>query len=1006
MDHYDEFGNYIGPDLDNDSDLDDFDEEAEPEEDEADNQHALMVSGEDAMDEEVAENRIVLHEDKKYFPEAEEVFPGVKTVTLDEDAQDLSEPIIKPIKPKAFSVLEREPPKLAVDKEFMVGLMRTPALSRNVAIVGHLHHGKTSFVDTLVQAALAEPWDVRHPQMRYTDTRKDEQDRHISVKTTPISLVLQDVKDKYYMVNLLDAPGHVNFCDEATASLRCADGAIIVVDAVEGVMLSTERLLQEAVLGQLDICLVISKVDRLILELKLPPQDAYFKLLHTIEQCNSIMAQCVHNYHNHAVRASELRYSPSSLPRLSPELGNVCFASGQHNWSFTLLSFAHLYAQRHGGLAAEDLARRLWGDWHLHVPSQRLTKMRGKDSSGQADYVRSFVHFILEPLYKLYAQVVGESPSDLVPVFQSLGIKLVSQDIHNDPRALLRLSLQRFFGPPTGFVTMLAHAVADPREAAARVVSQYYTGSQSGALAEAMRRCDPAGPLLAHVTKLIPQADGQRFHAVVRVFSGTLLRGQRIRVLGEAFTAEDDEDMGIAEVGGIGLAFARWQEELNTAPAGSIVLVEGVDQFIKKTATLAFLPTDGSAAEVEDAAVFLPLRHQSRAVVKVAVEPFLPAELPKLVEGLRRVSKSYPLAVTKVEESGEHVVLGTGELYLDVLLHDLRTLFSDIEVKVSDPVVTFNETVVDSSSLACTSQTANKRNQLSVLAEPLDEGIAQDMERQYVDLALHSKQDVHNFFQTHHGMDALTCHNIWAFGPGDHDTNLLVNHSLPSETNQKLLFNVKDSIVQGFKWGTREGPLCDEPIRNVKFRLLGAQLAGEAIHRGGGQVIPAMRRAVYSSFLMASPRLMEPVFTTEIQAPADCIEAVHKVLSRRRGHVVSDTPKPGTPFYTIKAFLPVMDSFGFETDLRSYTLGQVFCQQVFDHWAVVPGDPLDRSVILHPLEPSPILALARDFMVKTRRRKGLIEEVSVNKYLDDAMLLRLAQFEEQQGGARQGLVPH
>lgn len=76
---------------------------------------------------------------------------------------------------------------------------------------------------------------------------------------------------------------------------------------------------------------------------------------------------------------------------------------------------------------------------------------------------------------------------------------------------------------------------------------------------------------------------------------------------------------------------------------------------------------------------------------------------------------------------------------------------------------------------------------------------------------------------------------------------------------------------------------------------------------------------------------------------------------------------------------------------RSYTLGQVFCQQVFDHWAIVPGDPLDKNVILHPLEPSPPLALARDFMVKTRRRKGLSEDVSINKYLDDAMLQRLAQ---------------
>ncbi len=142
---------------------------------------------------------------------------------------------------------------------------------------------------------------------------------------------------------------------------------------------------------------------------------------------------------------------------------------------------------------------------------------------------------------------------------------------------------------------------------------------------------------------------------------------------------------------------------------------------------------------------------------------------------------------------------------------------------------------------------------------------------------------------------------------------------------------------------------------------------------------------------------MEPVYMVEIQAPADCVQAVYPVLARRRGHVVHDAPKPGTPFYTIKAFLPAMDSFGFETDLRSYALGQVFCQQVFDHWAVVPGDPLDRNVILHPLEPSPPLALARDFMVKSRRRKGLSEDVSISKYFDDSMLLKLAQHEAEMG---------
>merc|ERR1711957_1146828 len=106
---------------------------------------------------------------------------------------------------------------------------------------------------------------------------------------------------------------------------------------------------------------------------------------------------------------------------------------------------------------------------------------------------------------------------------------------------------------------------------------------------------------------------------------------------------------------------------------------------------------------------------------------------------------------------------------------------------------------------------------------------------------------------------------------------------LPSEVDKKLLNTCRESIVQGFQWGTREGPLCDEPIRNVKFKILDAVIANEPIHRGSGQIIPTARRVAYSAFLMATPRMMEPIFSIEIQSPADCIAPIYTVLGRRRG---------------------------------------------------------------------------------------------------------------------------
>lgn len=906
----------------------------------------------------------------------DEVYPGVNTVVLDEDAQGLEEPIIKPIRPKKFSTLlsEEQLPKTRYTAEFLTTLMETPTLLRNVCVMGALHHGKTLLMDMLIQQTQENAWDPTR-EMRYTDTRKDEQERALSIKSCPVSLVLESTRGKSYLCNLIDTPGMVNFSDEVSAALRACDGALLVVDAVEGVMMQTERLIKLALQERLPIVLCINKVDRLILELKLPPQDAYYKLKHTIEDVNAAIE----------------RHSPDALlrkpQRVNPALGNVVFASAVHGWCFSLGSFASLYASYHnlgaGQLDTVEFAKRLWGNAYF---DERRRTFRKQPPHPEAD--RSFVQFILEPLYKIYSHVLGEDAQALTQLLKELGVRVKREDLHLDPKPLLRLVCTRFFGQATGLVDMLAEHVPSPVAAAAAKVERIYTGDQESACALAMKRCDPRGPLMVNVVKLFSAPDGESFQALGRVYSGTVEAGQMVRVLGEAYTLEDEEDMATKEVTGLSVGQGRYRMELNRARPGNWVLLEGVDGPINKTATLT------EAKGNDDAAIFKPLQFNVQPVMKLAVEPLNPAELPKMVEGLRKIRKSYPAAQTKVEESGEHVVLGTGELYLDCIMHDLRHLHASLEVKVADPVVSFCETVRETSSMRCYSETPNKKNQIHMIAEPLEGGLAQDIEVGLVSTDW-DRRAVGNFFHSKYGWDLLTARNIWAFGPDKQGPNVLINDTMPSEVDPKLLDAVKDSIVQGFQWGCREGPLCDEPIRNVKFKILDATIAAEPVHRGGGQVIPTARRVAYSAFLLANPQLMEPYYKVEVQCPADCVDAIHLVLQRRRGHVKEDKPKPGTPFYTVEAYLPVIDSFGFETDLRAYTQGQAFCTQVFDHWKEVPGDPLDRSIVLHPLEPSPINSLARDFMVKTRRRKGLSEDVMISKYFDAELLQELAAREAE-----------
>ncbi|WVQ96846.1 hypothetical protein IAU59_003953 [Kwoniella sp. CBS 9459] len=981
---YDEFGNYIGGDLESDdeSDVDIAPSapaasyapgpsggaaqsyapleglEDEDEEMEQDTGMELTLHGVDGT----AGNQVILHEDKKYYATAEETYgEDVEAMVQEEDLQPLSEPIVAPIKVKSFTVQEKGLPETRFDRNFMIDLMNYPSMIRNVMVAGHIHHGKTSLLDMLVFETHQMTYDVDQP-IRYTDTHTLTRSRGISIKSGPMSLVLQDSKGKSSLINIIDTPGHVNFVDEVASIARLVDGVVLVVDVVEGVMHGTEAVIRHAMQEKLKLTLVVNKMDRLIMELRLPPSEAFFKIKHTIEEVNSIIASI----------------DPDDSYRLSPERGNVAFASTQMGWCFTLRSFASMYSDTFGSFDVDEFAVRLWGNIYFDQEKRKFTR-----KPADVESKRSFVHFILEPLYKLYTQVLSEDSATLKETLADLQITLKPAAYKMDVRPLLKVVLEAFFGPSVGLVDMITQFVPSPVESAEEKIRHTYTGPLTSDLADSMVKCDSQGPTVVHVSKLYHTTDAEHFRAFGRVMSGSVRIGQSVKVLGEGYSLEDEEDMISAVVEGVMIDESRYTVDIERAGAGNLVLLSGVDASISKTATIV-----GKDVE-DDLYIFRPIKHLTTSVLKVAVEPVAPSELPKMLEGLRKVNKSYPLVTTKVEESGEHIILGTGELYMDSVLHDLRKLFSEIEIKVSDPVTKFCETVVETSALKCYAETPNKKNKLTMISEPLETGIANDIESGKVTMKMTNKERG-KFFESKYQWDLLASRNIWAFGPEENGANVLINDTLPSEVDTKLLGSVKESVKQGFQWGTREGPLCDEPIRGVKFRILDAAIAQEPIYRGGGQIIPTARRVCYSSFLLATPRLLEPVYYVEVQAPADCVAAVYTVLSRRRGHVTRDIPKPGSPLYTVKAFIPVLDANGFETDLRTATMGQAFCQMSFDHWSVVPGDPTDSSIQLRPLEPATGQALARDLVLKTRRRKGLSDSIAVSKYLEDETIIAIS----------------
>ncbi|EGR33958.1 hypothetical protein IMG5_029560 [Ichthyophthirius multifiliis] len=835
---------------------------------------------------------------------------------------------LAPVTTKEFDLCENEIYETTFSTQYMCNLMMNTELIRNVAIVGHLHHGKTGLMDIFAKQTHPNRFLDLNRDYKYTDARKDEQERLISIKSMPMSLVLPDLREKNYLLNILDTPGHPNFSDEVCCALRMCDGIVLVVDAVEGVMLGTERIIKYCVKERIYITVLINKIDRLIMEIKLPPADAYLKIKHTLEEINQIIAS-----------AAIGRDDKDNL-RISPLLGNVCFGSTKYGFVFSIQSYAEMYGKTYG-IKKDIFQKLLWGNYYYNHQTRKFMNKPLKEFNK-----RVFVEFILEPIYKIVSHVVSKEKDGLKPILSKLGIFLKNQDYKMDINPLLKLVFTKFFGN---------------------------TGS--------IVKCDPKGPLVINVVKQYNKQDCMSFDVLGRIISGTLQKGQTVKVLGERYNLEDEEDMTIKEVRKLYILQARYKIELNKISAGNWVLIEGIDQSIQKSATIV-------NSEKDKIEIFKPIKHNTTPVIKVAIEPLIPSELPKMLEGLRKVSKSYPLLITRVEESGEHILIGTGELYMDCVLHDLRRMYSDIEIKVSDPCVSFCETIVDTSGIKCYADTPNKKNRLTMVASPLDRGLSEDIQKELITLDM-DKKLISKFFQEKYDWDILAARNVWSFGPEKQGANILIDDTLPNEVDKNLLWECKESIKQGFQWATREGPLCDEPVRNVKFKLIECSVANDKIYRGGGQLIPTARRTCYSAFLMAQPRLMEPLLHIEIQCTADAVDACLNVLIKRRGHIIQQVAKAGSPLYTLKAVLPAIDSFGFETDLRIHTSGQAFCLSVFDSWELLPGDPLDKNIKVKILEPSQPQELARECMVKTRRRKGLNENVSIVKFFDDQDLLEI-----------------
>ncbi len=577
---------------------------------------------------------------------------------------------------------------------------------RNMSVIAHVDHGKSTLSDALVCKAGIISTKVAG-DARYTDTREDEKERGITIKSTGVSMYYKydisysgdPANEKEYLINLIDSPGHVDFSSEVTAALRVTDGALVVVDTVEGVSVQTETVLRQAMQEKIRPVLMVNKIDRSILELKLDGEAMFQSFLRVIDMAN--------------VTITTYQAEDMGDIQVDPSKGNVAFGSGKDQYAFTLTKFARLYSKKFG-ISQDKMMVKLWGDNYYDAAGKKWRT----DSETEDGKIlrRAFAQFIMDPICKLCQAIMDGNVEQYTKMLKTLELELSQEDKALDGKHLLKAVMSKWLPAADCLLEMMVLHLPSPRVAQKYRTAYLYEGPQEDVVAQAMRACDPKGPLMIYISKMVPSTDKGRFYAFGRVFSGTVASGQKVRIMGANYKPGKKDDLYEKNITRTVLMMGRTVESIPDVPCGNTVALSGVDQYLIKTGTI------GSCDHPESHPI-RSMKYSVSPVVRVAVKPKNPADLPKLVEGLKKLAKSDPLVVCEFAESGENVIAGCGELHVEICLNDLEKDYAQCDIIRDDPVVTYKETMTAESKEPAMTKSQNKHNRIFGTSAPLHEDL-------------------------------------------------------------------------------------------------------------------------------------------------------------------------------------------------------------------------------------------------------------------------------------------
>lgn len=716
---------------------------------------------------------------------------------------------------------------------------------RNFCILAHVDHGKTTLSDSLISSNGIISENLAG-KVRFLDHTEEEQKRGITMHSSAITLHfnMEDPagpsspagaasgETSEYLITLIDSPGHIDFSSDVSTATRVSDGALIVVDAVEGVCTQTHAVVFKALRERMKPCLLINKIDKLIVELQLTPLEAWNHLRRLIEQVNALAFSLVQSeimkyQQEFQEQDSELveffNNNESSIWKdfvdpilkveqnpdedhplvlewsFSPFNGNVLFASAIDSWGLNCLKFVNQLGNKYG-LNKGVLKKYFFEDYCLNPETKKIIKY---DSS--SDLLPMFPQYVLKPIWELYQKTICAPPntfnSQEIVAFAKENMKVTLTERESklrDPRQILQIIMRRYLPLADSVLRVVVRIMLPPCEAQKRRISTLYDLNQLKKkikhisdinnssdeskevistienVISSVKDCstytsdNKEAPLTIFISKMITvkaselskrdleilnkqrldkynklykdtenpppppsplrPLDDEVFVALGRIFSGVLHRNSKLSILGHKHDPlnkfiKNDIDFNsnsVTMVGegegnddnfGLYLMLGPSIFPTESVGAGNVIGIVGLEDYFMKSATMS---------STISSPPFQMITFQCKPMLKVALEPVRYSDLKLLERGLEQLYQYDPVVEINVSNSGEHTMTCLGELHLDQCIKALKEKFAKCEITVSEPLISFKETIIpfsEESNSNSESGVSNFTNNLSIDSE-------------------------------------------------------------------------------------------------------------------------------------------------------------------------------------------------------------------------------------------------------------------------------------------------